>query len=119
MLRKVQCRKCREIIINNEKECEFLLSAHSETAMKTSDNEENCETLNDDNLLYLNEDFIPEWIRNLIEQEQWSKGKIHCKNCNCRIGSFDFISGLKCNCSKYVLPPVHLVKSKVDLVKCK
>jgi len=48
-------------------------------------------------------------------QEDWQKGKLSCPNCNLRVGSFDFVGGMKCPCKKYVLPQIHLVKSKVDI----
>lgn len=48
-------------------------------------------------------------------QGNWLKGKLICPNCNLRVGSFDFVSGMKCLCKKYLLPQIHLVKSKVDI----
>jgi len=48
-------------------------------------------------------------------QDDWQKGKLSCPNCNLRVGSFDFIGGMKCPCKKYVLPQIHLVKSKTDI----
>lgn len=48
-------------------------------------------------------------------QGDWQKGKLSCPNCNLRVGSFDFICGMKCPCKKFVLPQIHMVKSKVDI----
>ncbi|KAJ9580748.1 hypothetical protein L9F63_024074, partial [Diploptera punctata] len=45
----------------------------------------------------------------------WQKGRLNCPKCRGRVGSFDFVSGLKCDCGKHVLPPVHVVRSKVDI----
>lgn len=47
-------------------------------------------------------------------QGEWSRGRLHCYKCSARIGLFDFISGSKCSCQKYVLPGVQIGKSKVD-----
>lgn len=64
--------------------------------------------------LYLQEDQLPKWIKLKVEEEQWTKGKLHCENCGFKVGSFDFISGRKCDCKKSILPPVHFVSSQVD-----
>ena len=51
-------------------------------------------------------------------QSGWTKGKISCPSASCsaRIGSFDFCSGIKCRCFEFVLPPIRLVASKVDVI---
>lgn len=113
---KIQCKVCRQIILN-EIECNsLLLSAHNEP-LQNSSPEDYCESLLTLNSIYLNEEHLPAWLLSLIEHENWAKGKINCSSCKGRIGSFDFLSGLKCDCNKFVLPPVHLVKSKIDLIK--
>lgn len=49
-------------------------------------------------------------------QESWTKGRLHCPNCNNRIGTFNFINELKCNCSKFITPPIKITNSKVDIL---
>lgn len=35
--------------------------------------------------------------------------------CETKIGSFDFLSGNKCFCGRFLIPAVQFVKSKVDV----
>ena len=42
-------------------------------------------------------------------QASWTKGRLNCPKCQCRVGGFDFVGGSG--------HPVHLIKSKVDLSK--
>ena len=45
----------------------------------------------------------------LTFQAAWTKGRLNCPKCQCRVGGFDFVGGSD--------HPVHLIKSKVDLSK--
>lgn len=76
-----------------------------------------CNSLGDKNMLHLNQECVPTWIKAAIETENWTRGKLNCSQCNNRVGSFDFVSGKTCECGKHVLPPVHFIKSKVDYFK--
>lgn len=64
------------------------------------------EDTEDSNLWTLDQDHLPEWIQTAVDESGWTKGRIACPNCQCRIGAFDFVGGAD--------NPVHLVKSKVD-----
>jgi len=64
------------------------------------------EDTEDHNLWTLNQDDLPDWIQLAIDESGWTKGRINCPNCQCRIGAFDFVGGSE--------NPVHLIKSKVD-----
>lgn len=108
---------CRDILLDDVECNKSLLSAHYEDFKNNTNGEGNCESVNSNNLIYLNEVRLPNWIKNVVDEHQWSKGKLNCKNCLGRIGSFDYISGKKCDCSIFVLPPVRLIKSKIDLVE--
>ena len=44
-----------------------------------------------------------------IFQAAWTKGRLNCPKCQCRVGGFDFVGGSE--------HPIHLIKSKVDLWK--
>jgi hypothetical protein len=65
---------------------------------------------------YVPEDKMPAWMKTGLESWNWTKGKIHCPKCEARVGSFNFVSGMKCTCGSHLLPPIHIVKSKVDVI---
>lgn len=109
----VKCKKCRRILFD-ERHTENLLLKDIHI-LAGSTNSAFCSSNNDYNI-YLNEEFLPNWIKLLIEAENWSKGRIYCPHCDSRVGGFDFICAVKCSCSN-ILPPVHINKSKVDIVK--
>ncbi|CAH2000222.1 unnamed protein product [Acanthoscelides obtectus] len=116
MYSEVKCKKCRKTLFHLQQK-NFLLNAHHENLSKnTSEMEDTCDTVRDENMVHLDENFLPHWISLKIEAEQWSKGRINCPYCDSRIGNFDFVSGSRCECSNSYLPPVHLIKSKIDLV---
>lgn len=118
MCYKIQCKMCRQITFDVIECKQLLLNVHNEPLLILNDNKvDDC--LNDNSSIYLNEDHLPDWLRTVIEEHSWSKGKINCRHCNSRLGSFDFTSGLKCNCNNYVVPAIHLVKSKIDLIPIK
>lgn len=60
-----------------------------------------------ENLWLLNEDNLPYWVMQKIEDSGWTKGRLHCPKCQARIGNFDFVGASQSH--------VHLAKSKVDL----
>lgn len=115
MYQEIRCKNCSKPILSST-ECKIIYKdAHN----STTTTETTCPTVTESNSLYLNEDELPSWISERIEQEQWSKGRINCPRCDSRIGGFDFISGLHCACKLVVLPSVHLTKSKVDAIRSK
>lgn len=107
MVESVKCRKCRKDLIDS------LANVSSFETEKSC--EEGCRTFSEGTLLFLNEEALPEWIKTNVEAEAWMKGKLNCNNCKTRVGGFDFVSGLRCNCRKMVLPTVHLIRSKIDV----
>ena len=46
-------------------------------------------------------------------QSGWTKGRLNCPHCQCRIGAFDFVSGGGGG-GGGLDQAIHLVKSKVD-----
>lgn len=101
----IKCQKCRSvlveditIVLNESSSCDPL----------------ECSSYSLNSFLYLSEDRLPNWIKTKVEDEQWTKGKITCEQCKSKVGSFDYVSGRKCECKGSVLPPVHLVSSQVD-----
>ncbi|BES99258.1 Hypothetical protein NTJ_12075 [Nesidiocoris tenuis] len=109
----VKCKKCRTPVA--ETNATKLLTGHEDILNGENIHrplETDCsETINS---LYLMEQTLPDWMVNQIDQAQWIKGKLNCSKCQARLGSFDFVSGRKCTCGQSVLPPVHLIKNKVD-----
>lgn len=114
MFKEVKCKKCRKTIFNEAQIENLFINAHS---LPLSQEQDICETINEEQTLYVNEEKIPDWIKPALEAGKWSKGKINCQHCDFRIGGFDFISGNKCNCMNSVVPNIYIIKSKVDLIK--
>lgn len=110
----IKCKKCRKPISDGAQTKELFLNAHSSPLGSSP---EECASIQEENNIFLSEEFLPQWIILRIESERWSKGRLNCPSCDSRIGGFDFVSGQKCGCSSHVLPPVHIIKSKVDLLK--
>ncbi|CAG0893238.1 unnamed protein product [Darwinula stevensoni] len=103
---QVRCRVCRSPLLDSS--TTNILTAHGEAAHEFS----SCSTL----ILYLQDDhLLPDWVLETLNQGEWRKGNLKCPRCSTRIGGFDFITGNKCTCGTYLLPPVYVVKSKVDL----
>ncbi len=104
---EIKCGKCRKILFSDK----ILVTNHNK-----SFNEESDVCSNQSKVYYLNEDLLTDWLISQLEAFDWTKGKIYCPNIDCksRIGSFNFINGSKCMCDSYLLPHIHVIKSKVD-----
>lgn len=110
MYKDIKCKNCRKNVLSNP--------SFVDIENHTTDEINSCEPCVSDSLLFISEDSLPEKIKNKIEDANWTKGRINCENCGTRLGGFDFISGTKCSCTSNVsLPPVHFIKSKLDLIK--
>ncbi|XP_018574356.1 E3 ubiquitin-protein ligase RNF180-like [Anoplophora glabripennis] len=114
MYRDIKCKKCRKSILNEGQTKDLFLNAHSSPVASPP---EECASVQEQSNIFLNEELLPHWIILRIEAEKWSRGKLNCPYCDSKIGSFDFVSGLKCSCSSNFLPPVHVIKSKIDLIR--
>nr|CAI5827002.1 unnamed protein product [Callosobruchus analis] len=121
MYSEVKCKKCRKTLFDlHQKPTDSLTNAHNESLTSSTPKDQDiCDTVRDENMVFLKEDILPQWISSKIESEQWSKGRLSCPHCDSRIGNFDFVSGCKCSCSNNPLPPVHFIKSKIDLIPLK
>ncbi|KAG8229043.1 hypothetical protein J437_LFUL007598 [Ladona fulva] len=109
----VNCKKCRKILFSHPDHP--LLSIHGSIVNSESKNKKPCLEGQQQPLWYLDSENVPSWITSVIEEAGWTKGKLHCPVCHCRVGTFDFVSGGHCPCQLCVIPPVHLIKSKVDV----
>ncbi|XP_053208480.1 E3 ubiquitin-protein ligase RNF180-like [Panonychus citri] len=101
-----KCKKCRKDLIK----LEDVVNSHGESA---DDDSVSCSPEN----WYLNEESINSitWIKDQIDCSLWTKGKLSCPHkCGARLGSFNFIEGLRCNCSKSIVPSAHIIKKRVD-----
>lgn len=110
-IQHLKCKKCRQVILNKD-QCTALINAHND-----KDYQGDCVSVTEETLIFVDESCLPEWIKASVEEEQWAKGKLNCPSCNARVGAFDFVSGIKCDCKTSVLPAVYFIKSKVDLLK--
>ncbi|XP_078318000.1 uncharacterized protein LOC111121301 isoform X2 [Crassostrea virginica] len=100
-----RCRKCRNVLFSDD----CVISDHGQK-------DDICSTSSNTTVWFLSSDSekTPEWIYQALDRGSWSKGKLYCPKCNGRIGSFDFISGNKCLCGQFTLPPLHILSCRVD-----
>lgn len=47
---------------------------------------------------YIPENHMPTWMTSNIDKGEWVKGKVLCPKCSSRLGSYNFVSGMKCSC---------------------
>lgn len=106
MERIIRCFKCRHTLLKEADNHHFISPITCDLSECTTKS----------NSIHLTEDKLPEWIRQKVEAENWTKGKLHCANCGFKVGSFDFISGRKCECGSSVMPSVHFISSQVDIL---
>uniref|UniRef100_A0A8D8BR16 E3 ubiquitin-protein ligase RNF180 n=1 Tax=Culex pipiens TaxID=7175 RepID=A0A8D8BR16_CULPI len=112
----IKCRKCSNPLAAIDDA--HVLAVHSRREF-AADSLPACPTERDGAEVFLHEDHLPGWMNAEIEQTQWTRGKLKCTKCGQKVGSFDFVSGVRCKCpvGGSVLPAVHLVRSKVDVRK--
>ncbi|XP_060519517.1 E3 ubiquitin-protein ligase RNF180-like [Cylas formicarius] len=111
----IKCKKCRKTVVENSVSETVVLNAHG-LAINEPDGSV-CESVTESTSVFLDEERLSDWLTAKISDGQWQKGRINCPHCGSRLGGFDFVSGNKCACMKYILPPVHLTNSKVDIAK--
>ncbi|CAG0913379.1 unnamed protein product [Notodromas monacha] len=51
------------------------------------------------------------WMRDAFNTLQ---GKLHCPNCNAKLGSFTWLLGVSCSCATHITPAFHVQQKKVD-----
>ncbi|XP_012272297.1 E3 ubiquitin-protein ligase RNF180 [Orussus abietinus] len=107
---EVKCKRCRKILFTEE--ATPLLTGHGE--VRDGSTHFRCRTGTREHILFLSLENMPDWIRDIVNNEFWVKGKIQCPHCHCRLGSFDFVSQTKCDCGEFVLPPIWIIHQRVD-----
>jgi DNA-directed RNA polymerase subunit RPC12/RpoP len=106
----VKCRKCRQELFSHP--TVRLQDSHGVGISEEGRTDSECSS----EVLYIPEETKPSWLEEILDERGWEKGKINCPKCSARIGSYNFVSGMKCQCGTFVLPPIHIVKSKIDFV---
>lgn len=97
----IRCRLCRRELLTSEK-IKFSHSGKYEPC---------------GNCIFLNEEHLPAWITEEIENSSWRKGRLKCptENCTARVGGFDYIQGLLCGCGDFTIPAIWIQDGKVDV----
>ncbi|CAH1251552.1 RNF180 [Branchiostoma lanceolatum] len=101
----LKCRRCRLLLVNGRS----VVGSHG--------NGDNCPMEDLSTLWYISDSDIPDWIQEQIVQVHWTKGRLLCPKCAGRLGSFDFVSLVKCPCGDQVFPPIHIQRCRVDVDK--
>jgi len=107
----VRCQKCRYHLLDSSD----VVDSHGVGFDPTSGPPSPSNSCSTD-VWYIPENKMPDWMKSNVESGDWVKGKMTCPKCQARIGSYNFVSGMKCTCGLAVLPPIHIVKSKVDII---
>ena len=109
-----RCKKCRLALFQKDS----LVTCHNENIVNNKETSElgNSCLSQTSNILFIDEQKVVDWIRNEINNQEWTKGRLTCpgKGCGARVGSFNFVNGANCACNQLVLPPVQIIRSKVD-----
>ncbi|XP_078666135.1 uncharacterized protein LOC144908432 [Branchiostoma floridae x Branchiostoma belcheri] len=101
----LKCRRCRLSLVTGHS----IVGSHG--------NGITCPMEGLSTLWYISDNHIPDWIQEQITQVQWTKGRLLCPKCAGRLGSFDFVSPVKCPCGDQVFPPIHIQGCRVDVDK--
>ncbi|RZF47401.1 hypothetical protein LSTR_LSTR009140 [Laodelphax striatellus] len=110
---QLKCKKCRIVLTEDFRN--NPLSAHGLLLDTENVRESSRHCLQKiPEVFYFLENCMPWWIRERVDEAGWLKGKLTCPRCSAKLGSFDFVSGSKCDCDSFILPPIHLIRSKVD-----
>lgn len=103
-----RCKKCRRTLLSNS----HVVSSHGES--RSGNVGFACPINKTDTVWYVRDENLPGWLVEQLDNGEWVKGKVYCPECNARLGSFDFVTGSKCDCNEFVLPPIHISKSRID-----
>uniref|UniRef100_A0A6M2CTI1 Putative e3 ubiquitin-protein ligase ovary overexpressed n=1 Tax=Rhipicephalus microplus TaxID=6941 RepID=A0A6M2CTI1_RHIMP len=103
-----RCKKCRRTLFSSS----HMVSSHGDpwSGHVTF----SCRINKVDTVWYVRDENLPHWLSEQLDRGEWVKGKLYCPECKARLGSFDFVTGAKCDCDEFVLPPIHISKSRID-----
>ncbi|KAG8516180.1 E3 ubiquitin-protein ligase RNF180, partial [Galemys pyrenaicus] len=102
----LRCWKCRKCIASSGCFTKYLGNEVLTDRHDATDEQNIC------HVWHMNVEALPEWINCLIQNAQWTVGKLNCPFCGARLGGFNFVSTPKCSCGQ--LAAVHLSKSGTD-----
>lgn len=102
----LRCWKCRKCIASSSCFMKYLGNQVLMDRHDATDEQNIC------HVWHMNVEALPEWINCLIQNAQWTVGKLNCPFCGARLGGFNFVSTPKCSCGQ--LAAVHLSKSRTD-----
>ncbi|XP_033020333.1 E3 ubiquitin-protein ligase RNF180 isoform X1 [Lacerta agilis] len=103
----LRCWKCRKYVANsdcliNDQTTDLVFEEpHSSTA-----SQDIC------NVWHMNIEALPDWVTRIIENAQWTTGKLNCPFCGARLGGFNFVNNTKCSCGQFT--NIHLCKRRTD-----
>ncbi|UXI18979.1 hypothetical protein NH340_JMT04922 [Sarcoptes scabiei] len=105
-----QCKKCRKTLFTANE----IVDCHDQPLDKVNTST-NSQCYYDD-ILFIGENKINEWISKQINSENWIKGRLVCPTDKClaRLGSFNFVNGETCRCGQHQLPSIRISRSRVD-----
>lgn len=106
-----RCRKCRILLFSVRE-----LESHTVSTDQVNQVSSDLASFDKCSSWFLKDEDILPWIAESVEEAQWTEGKIYCPKCKSRIGAFDFIHGIQCNCGKFTIPAIWIQKSRVDRV---
>ncbi|CAH3154797.1 unnamed protein product [Porites lobata] len=106
-----RCRKCRILLFSVRE-----LESHTVSTDQVNQVSSDLASFDKCSSWFLKDEDILPWIAESVEEAQWTEGKIYCPKCKSRIGAFDFIHGIQCNCGKFTIPAIWIQKSRVDHV---
>jgi DNA-directed RNA polymerase subunit RPC12/RpoP len=78
--------------------CGALLSPESARSERSKLKDSPCKS----EVWYIPEECMPEWISCNLDKGDWVKGKVNCPQCGSRVGSYNFVSGIRCPCGSKV-----------------
>ncbi|XP_076445253.1 uncharacterized protein LOC143283088 [Babylonia areolata] len=111
---QVKCRRCRLWLMSEES----VVDCHGDSVQgdvwdwDCGDGQERSTITH----LFVSTSLPPPFILASVQQACYTQGKITCPKCQGRLGSFDFLrTNRKCSCRQAALPPIHLLRDRVDL----
>ncbi|KAK7096220.1 E3 ubiquitin-protein ligase RNF180-like [Littorina saxatilis] len=109
----VKCRRCRVSLLSQD----AIVNSHGEATQGVSGRGDCDSSLGPASThLFVSHDNGPPWLLDTIIQACYTRGKVLCPKCQGRLGSFDFVkSARKCGCGQTTLPPVHLLRDRIDI----
>lgn len=114
MITRIRCKKCRITLLENKESDIQLLNGHGASLHEIGTS---CASVSEPTLYFLNDEALPDWASEKVVENEWIRGRLHCPKCQARMGAFDFVSRQKCDCGQTFLPAVHIIKSKVDILR--